>query len=389
MPHLKKNLLPLAIMLASSPFAVAAPEAELDTSLRTFYFDRDFQDGATDRTSLTQALRLDGKVHASDSITFGASVFANMKLDGKGNDQFIGTLTDESEGYAKLGQLYADIDLGEVASVRVGRWVTSKALFNDQDNRATPSSSQAIKIEGTTGGVNWFGLYSDRASAKTESDFDKYTDINGDDYGVYVVGAKGSLDNGLNLAVEYGNADDVSEQLYINASYTLENGVLIDFYQYFAEYGDAAAASLQDQDSSLTNVAVRFPVNEDLKVTLSYQGVGGDVGYNTSWGGNDDHYFMTWNSIQYSDFNRQDEDSYQIRADYNTPIQGLSVMARHVEGEFKSGGQDQDHSETNFDAKYAVPSMKGLNLRARYAVVRVDTGGEDINELRLIADYAF
>lgn len=388
MLHLQKNILPLAIMFASSSLAMAAPSTEVDTKLRTFYFDRDFRDGNIDRTSLTQAVRVDGRFKASERVTFGASVFANIKLDGSGNDQLIGTLTNESEGYAKLGQAYADFGLGESTSLRLGRWVTSKAVFNDQDNRATPSSTQAIKLESTAGGVNWFGLYSDRASAKTEGDFDKYTDINGDDYGVFIVGAKGSLSNGLSLNAEYGSAKDVNDQLYINASYKFQNGTLIDLHQYFAEYGDAASAAIQDQDSSLTNLAVQFPLNKNLKLALSYQGVGGDVAYNKSWGGNDDNYFQTWQAVQFSDFNRLDEDSYQIRADYQTPIQGLNLMVRHVEGEFTSAGQDQDHSETNFDIRYAVQGVKGLNLRARYAIVRIDTGGEDIDELRLIADYA-
>lgn len=389
MSKFKRKVLPLSVMLLSaSSMTYAATDAQVEGSLRTFYFDRDFQSSKTDRTSLTQALRLDATVKATDTITLGASAFANLKLDGQGDDQSIGTLTDGSDGYAKLGQLYADVALGENASLRLGRWVTSTALLNDNDNRATPPSTEAIKLEGTVGGATLFGMYSSRASSKTESDFEKYIDANGESYGVYVVGAKGSV-NGLNLVGEYGYADDFSEQVYLNASYTFDNGVLIDFHQYLADYG-SAHTSAADQDSRLSNLAVQFPVSDVLKLTLSYQGVGGDTAYDWGWGGQNDSSLMTWNSIQYSDFNRKDEDSYQIRADYKTPIQGLNVMARHVEGEFDGGSGDIDHKETNLDVKYAVSSIEGLNLRARYAHVRIDNGGdEDINEIRLIADYAF
>ncbi|MDO6514279.1 hypothetical protein [Neptuniibacter sp. 2_MG-2023] len=64
-------------------------------------------------------------------------------------------------------------------------------------------------------------------------------------------------------------------------------------------------------------------------------------------------------------------------------------MACHVEGEFTAGGADQEHRETNIDAQYAVSGIEGLNLRARYACVRVETGGGNINALCLIADYSF
>ena len=388
MPYIGKKVLPLAAALLSiSPFATASVTAEADLSLRTFYFDRDFKDGNTDRTSLTQALRIDTRVNATDMITLGASAFANMKLDGSGDDQSIGTLTSGSNGYAKLGQLYADVAFSEGTTLRLGRWVTSKALLNDNDNRATPPSTQAIKLEGTVGGVTLFGMYSDRASSKTDSDFDKYEDANGDSYGIYLLGASGSI-NGLNWVGEYGDADDVSEQFYLNASYAFDNGVLLDFYQYVADYGNAHT-SKANLDSRLTNLVVQFPITDAVKLALAYQTVGGDTGYDFGWGGENDSYLMTWNAIQYSDFNRQDEDSYQIRVDYKTPIAGLNLMARHVEGEFTAGGVDQEHRETNIDAQYAVSGIEGLNLRARYARVRVETGGEDINELRLIADYSF
>ena len=61
-------------------------------------------------------------------ITWSASAFANMKLDGSDDDQSIGTLTSGSNGYAKLGQLYADVVFSEGITLGLGRWVTSKAL---------------------------------------------------------------------------------------------------------------------------------------------------------------------------------------------------------------------------------------------------------------------
>lgn len=74
---------------------------------------------------------------ATDMITLGASAFANVKLDDSDDDQSIGTLTSVSNGYAKQGQIYVDVAFTEDTALRLGRWVTSKALLND--NGVTPS----------------------------------------------------------------------------------------------------------------------------------------------------------------------------------------------------------------------------------------------------------
>ncbi len=391
MIKIAKKILPLAVLAASvSPASYAAEESQLTGELRTFYFNRDFAGGGTERVSLTQAVILDYVSPSVGMFTFGASFHGNLKLDGHGDEQSIGTLDEDGDGYAKIGQLYADAQLAENTKLRIGRWVTDTKLLNDNDSRATPPSTQAIKLESSFSDVNVYGMYSDRANGKTGTSFTEYTDANGDDYGILILGVNTALENGLNLAFEYGDADDFAEVLYFGASYTTESDVLIDFHHYMADYGNAHTnTAIQNQDSSLSNMAIQFPLTPALKMTASYQVVGGDVGYSYGWGGEDDNYLLTWNAVQYSDFNRLDEESFQLRLDYTTPIEGLRGMIRHVNGEFKSGGVDQDHKETNIDVRYAVQGLEGLNLRARYARVRLDTAGEDIDEVRLYANYSF
>ncbi|WP_136810170.1 OprD family outer membrane porin [Desulfosediminicola flagellatus] len=60
----------------------------------------------------------------------------------------------------------------------------------------------------------------------------------------------------------------------------------------------------------------------------------GERSYGFGWGGGDDNSLMTNNSVQAPDFNRQDENSLQIRADYElSAIPGLKIMARRTIGE--------------------------------------------------------
>lgn len=382
MANVSKKILPIAIVAATAATQAPAALADVNVDLRTFYFNRDFAEGTNpNRVALTQAVRVDYTNDLTDRIAVGASLFANIKLDGRGDDQSSGLLDSKSESYAKLGQLYADVKLSENANVRLGRWVVDTPLLNDSDSRGTPSSTQAIQLNAKAGNVDVYGLYSDRASSKTDSSFDKYGE---DSDGLFVIGAGTKLDNGISLHAAYGDSDDFLSQAYFNVAYATDQ-LLVDLHHYDSE-GDGS----NNQDATLSNLAVQYSFG-DLALTGSYQTIGGDTAYGYTWGGNDDNGLMTWNSVQILDFNNKDEDSFQVRADYAfAGVPGLKAMARHTFGEYDNGGVDVDESETNAELKYTLQSgdLKGLSLRMRLSHVNADAFN-DINEVRLIANYSF
>jgi len=81
--------------------------ADVNVDLRTFYFNRDFSEGTNEsREALTQALRVDYVGQATDSLTLGASLFANVKLADDGDSANTGLLDENEDGYAKLGQIF-------------------------------------------------------------------------------------------------------------------------------------------------------------------------------------------------------------------------------------------------------------------------------------------
>lgn len=401
MAIVSKKLLPLAIVAATAAtlpaVASAADEGSFSASTRTLYFNRDFHDGATDRVSLTQALVLDyTSATFADRISFGASFFGNLKLDARKDAAAIGSLkadaNGDTESYAKLGQAYIDVALTENTSLRAGRMVLGTPLLNDNDSRATPSSTQAVMLQGKVGGADLYALYSDRASDKTESPFRKYS-ANGEDYSVVILGGGYSFENGLSVNAAYGLAEDYLQQVYLNAAYTFDLGenrsLLIDAYHYDGE-ADGSLYGNNDYNSTLSNLAASYSVG-NLALTASYQTTGGDYAYDYFWGGNDDNGLMTWNAVQYNDFNRKDEDSWQLRADYNfAQVPGLKGMVRHTTSEYDAGGSDADAAETNVDVTYTLQegSMKGLSLRLRYAHI-TDDADQDIDEVRVIANYSF
>ncbi|WP_370278109.1 OprD family outer membrane porin [Pontibacterium sp.] len=106
-------------------------------------------------------------------------------------------------------------------------------------------------------------------------------------------------------------------------------------------------------------------------------------------GGSDQTLPQVWNSVQFNDFNRDDEDSWQLRADYQfSPA--LKGLIRHVEGTYDSGSIEVDEVETNIDVTYTVQTgaLTDMSFRVRYAHIEADAYS-DIDELRFIIDYTF
>ncbi|MDY6891078.1 MAG: OprD family outer membrane porin [Pseudomonadota bacterium] len=385
--------------LIAAPAALAN-EPSLNIDLRTFYFNRDFRQGsAEDSVAASQALRVDyASPYVNGLIGFDASLFGAVKLDGRGGDENSGVLKadgDDTEGYATLGQAFLKLKLGEATELRAGRMVLATPLLYDDDARSTPSSTQAIKLDTRLGGVDLYAIYSDRAANMAETSFKKYQ-ANGEEYELYLLGGGYSFDNGLSLQAAHGVADDYLRQTYLNASYPFQLGngdsLLLDAHYYYAtDDGDLYG---RDYQSSLFNLAGSYATG-DLTLTLSYQSVGGDDGYDYSWDGfeHDNNVLMTWNSVQYLDFNSDDEQSLQLRADYEVAaVPGLSLMGRHTEGWDidTATHSDAEERETNLEAQYAFQrgALEGLSLRARIAHIESEQF-DNVDEIRLIANYGF
>ena len=399
MANFPKTLVNSAVLLASMatvPFVSAADEAELSLSTRTFYFNRDFREGPEDRVAMAQAFRADYMSPTfAERVRVGVTGLVNIKLDGRNNDAATGVLRVENDGSttssAKIGQAFVDVMLTEGVDVRVGRVIMGLPLLNDPDIRSTPGATQVAMVKGAFDNAEFYAVYSDEARTRSDISFEEYSS-NGEDYEIVVAG--GGYNYGdLGLHASYGYADDYQRQIYLNTNYTFNLGemrsLLLDFYHYDGE-AEGNLYSNPDYNSTMTNIAARYTMG-NLKLLASFQTIGGDDAYDFAWGSSDQTLPGVWNSVQFNDFNRKDEDSYQLRADYVFPgMPGLKGLIRHVEGTYEVGTAEVDETETNVDVTYTVPQggLQGMSFRMRYAHIEADAYS-DIDELRLIMNYTF
>jgi len=401
---IKTSIISSAILAAMSLQVQAADlsggffaDSKADLNLRSYYFNRD-KIGQSDAKALSQGVRLNFESgYINNVIGFDASLFSSLKLNGEQGHGGTGLLRsdgDSQKSYTKIGQAYIKAKLGENSELKAGRIVLNTPLLNDSDSRSTPSSTQAVVATTQIQGADLYAIWSDRGSSKTNQSFDKYTDSNGDDYDVKVIGGGYTFGNDLSVSVAHGQADDVLQQSYINLGfpYQISDKVAVKFdvHYYTAESDGMALGHVSsDYDSDLYNLAAQFSYDTS-KLTFSYQEVSGDA-YQLGWGGDDETGFSTWNSVQRLDFNREDERSWQVRFDHKfQDIKGLSFMTRYTRGDNIKRAQAGDGSEweRNVELKYAFQDIDGLSLRWRNSTVR-SSETVDTNENRLMLNYSY
>jgi hypothetical protein len=406
---IKRTLLVTAIITASYSQLSLAEEnsgffnaSKLDLNLRTFYFNRDFiPSTSADRVALAQGLRLNFQSgYINNIVGFDASVFAVGKLSGKdnkGNTGVLRTLGDgDQQGYAKFGQAYFKVKLGENSGLKLGRMTINTPLLDDSDSRTTPSSTQGVYAYTQYQDLNLYAIWTNKGSAKTSQEFRDYTDTNGDSYSVAIVGGNYKFNTGLDVSLAYGEADNVLSQTYASVSYPIQlterDQLNLNGTAYHGESdGDGAQGGVgSDYRSNLYSLSAQW-VRENKKLSLSYQAVNGDE-YQESWDdfGNDDTGLYSSNSVQVLDFDRAGERSIQARFDYEVPkVKGLSLMTRYIRGDNikHNDGSEGKEWERDIEAKYAFQNVKGLSLHLRNASVR-STEAADLDENRLILNYS-
>lgn len=124
---------------------------------------------------------------------------------------------------------------------------------------------------------------------------------------------------------------------------------------------------------------------------VAYQEQRGDTGMPFIAGGTDP---WALNTVTFHHFLRAEEDSWQLRYDYDFAalgVPGLTLMARYVRGEnFEIRGNDAKEWERDLDLGYVIQSgpLKNLGLRLRNVAYR-GSHTTDLDENRLIVNYTF
>jgi len=419
---MKWSMIALAVAAGTSQLAMASAQDEskgfiedskLNVKTRMLYFSRDFRNNAPGTQSRVEETGL-GFLGTFESgftqgtVGFGVDAIGmlGLKLDSGRGRAGTGLFPTGSDGRSQDDYSEAGGAVKMRISNTVLKWgdqFTALPVLATDDSRLLPEVAEgglitSNEIDGLTLHAGHFTAMN--AQAQTYHDSLNMTEAN-------VFGGTYAINDNLSTSVYYSHVEDHFRKWYGNINWALpisdKQGLVFDFNIYDTKsIGNnltGAFVSKADGSNELDNIAASLSAAYNIGAhtfTLAYQKVSGDGDY--AYGVDGGGTVFLANSVARSDFNAEDEKSWQARYDLNFAefgVPGLTFMTRYVRGTGATTRTTDDGKEweRDIDVKYVMQSgpAKDLSLRVRQATYRsgdgVYYGSPSIDELRLIVEY--
>ncbi|HGA2317181.1 TPA: OprD family porin [Pseudomonas putida] len=419
---MKWSMIALAVAAGTSQMAVASSQDEskgfledskLNVKTRMLYFSRDFRNNERDPVTGDRQSRVEetglgflgtyesGFTQGTIGVGVDAIGMLGLKLDsGKGRAGTglfpRGSDRRSQDDYSKGGGA-VKFRMSDTV-LKVGDQFTALPVFATDDSRLLPEMAEGAlitssEIKGLTLNAGHFTALDAQAETNHDSLHLKKADVVGGTY---------AFTDNLSSSLYYSNVEDYWRKYYANVNWALpiadKQGLVFDFNIYdtksigSADYKAFDGGKLDNRAYSLSGA---YNIGAHT-FTLAYQKVSGDgdYGYGVDGGGT----IFLANSVARSDFNAENEKSWQARYDLNFAefgIPGLTFMTRYVRGTdaHVTGTNNGSEWERDVDVKYVLQQgpAKDLSFRVRQATYRssdgVYYGSDSIDELRLIVEY--
>ncbi|NNJ15079.1 OprD family porin [Pseudomonas putida CSV86] len=399
-----KTLLALAIPCAL-PFNALAEgggfveDAHFSIKARNFYMNRNFLDERTSQNYSEEwaqgFIGIFESGFTQGTVGFGVDAIGllGIKLDTGNGRKGGGTLLleEDSDG-AKDSYGYSGAALKAKFSNTVfkyGDQLMNLPVLATSDNRLLPETTQgwlltSKEIDGLTLHAGHFTAL--RSRDQSEHDSGGMTTVD-------LVGGNYQFNRDLSARLYHSDVDDYWRKTYAGATaqWQLSPNWLskFDFNGYDTRsQGRELGGKLDNRIWSLSATLGTGPHS----VMIAHQRVSGDGNYTYGVDGNSTVFLA--NSVQYSDFNYENERSWQARYDFDfaaVGVPGLTFMTRYLRGTGFHTAQTNDGKawERDIELKYVVQSgaAKDLSMRVRQASFRSADRGLNFNEVRLITEY--
>ncbi|MET0126011.1 MAG: OprD family porin, partial [Pseudomonas caspiana] len=320
--------------------------AKLNVKARNMYMNRDNRvEGAAQSYGEEWAQGFIGSFESGftqGTVGFGLDAIGlyGLKLDtGRGRDGYGVNLLEQDSDGAKDGYGYA----GAAVKMRVSKTVlkfgdqyVNNPVFATSDSRLLPETAQGLLV--TSNEIDNLTLQGGHFTAlrnRNQSDHDSA--------GLDVINFGGGLykfNKNLSASAYYSNVEDVWRKYYGSLTYALalspQDVVKFDLNGYDTKSIGEEKNGVYD--STIWSLTASYTLGAHTFL-VGRQVVNGTNNYDYGIDGNST--IFVGNSVQYSDFNHENEKSWQARYDLNMAtygVPGLSFMTRYVMGSDATSG---------------------------------------------------
>jgi hypothetical protein len=382
----------------------------LNLETRNFYMNRDFRDNAAGNHKAEDwgqgfMLRYNsGFTEGTAGFGIDALGLLGVKLDSGRGTSGTGALQVQNDGKVSDNLSF----LGLTAKARLGKSLLTIGTHEPlipiayrNDTRLLPQTFEGAQL--VSKDINNLTLTAGQFRSTRLRDSSNYEDMN-----MVAFAKNGGLVTG-------GRASDRFN--YAGANYSLQPNLIGTYFyaelenNYHQHYGNLIHNLSLNKTLTLKSDIRYFDSGKEGNTTvdnrnlgamftlghqghalgLAYQNQSGKTGQPFIGGGTDP---WALNTVTYHHFLRAQEDSWQIRYDYNfasAGIPGLTLMTRYISGKnFEIGGASAKEWERDLDLGYIIQSgpLKNVKLLWRNVAYR-GSHTTGIDENRLLIGYTF
>jgi len=402
---LRKSVAAVIIVLSTSTGAFAADdlasafkESQINGEFRSYFFQRDFDGGTTDREDFAIGGRLHLETGSIYGINAGVSFYTSQGLGLNDEDKAVYNLLAKDENgnhksYTALGELYFLGGFGKT-TVKIGRQEMKTPWVHLYDIRITPQSFEAVILRNkNVPDLEIVAGHVTKIKKRTDTTFMYMSEAAGvaQKEPVTLGGLVYTAIQGLKLQLWDYYAHDMWNDIYLRADYTRDlNDTLTLFsnvrYLDRQDVGDKIIGSLDTYMSGIRCGLKAYGATLSLAYAKN-----GDQQILRPWG----HDLAI--SIQVHVADRAEEEAWRPGLKYDFGEIGLKGLSGWViYGVFNTpdsgANASPDRDEIDFNLQYDFSDfLKGLSVRARYALIDEDetVNGEDFGDFRFYLRYKF
>ncbi|MCQ6255238.1 OprD family porin [Pseudomonas sp. Q11] len=381
-------------------------DSKASLELRNFYMNRDFREGSgqSQREEWAQGFILryqSGYTPGTVGIGFDAIGMLGVKLDSSPGRAGTGLLPVQDDGevpdtYSKAGgtfNLRASNSEFKVGTL-LPKWPTLQA----NDGRLLPQTFEGMQLQvRELKGLEFTGAQIQRTVQRDQTG-DEGLALNNKNRRF-----SGSLDGGefdvmgltyqflktTSLSYQYARFEDIYRQQFFGITDRRKGdwGAFNSDIRFFLSDDEGLAQGGAIDNRAFSAIGTYKLNGHSLGV--GYQLMSGDSAFPYVAGSNP---FLV-NFVQIGDFAEKDEQSWQLRYDFDLAkvgIPGLTFMTRYLRGSGAEvrGADSGGERELDIELQYVIQSgaLKGLGMRLRSATYRSDFS-RDANDARVIVSY--
>ena len=368
---------------------------------RTYYFDRDREDGTRSR-----AWAVGGSLDYrsdwwNDFLSIGAELYDSEKLEGEDDEAGTGLLQPVQEGYTVLGRAYMTLRYNQQEAV-LFRQALDLPYLNGNDSRMTPNTFEAYTLSGAMEPgrylerINYVAGYVDKIKPRNAEKFIDMAEaagVSGADRGLVTAGARFQVTEHLAMGGINHYVDDVINMAFAATDFTcdLTDEVGLRLESQFSHQAGVGSDLLTGDSFDTWNLGVRAAVSFRkliLKTAFSTTDNGDHI--RNPYGS-----YPGYLSLMQKDFNRAGEDAWLVGASYHFEdwgLEGLSMFANYAEGSdarAMDGVFSGDQREFDITADYRAQAgvLRGAWLRVRWSTLDLEGVRDDSTEVRVTANY--